>query len=102
MSWRAHVETDRFGRQVIIYLGQEATGALYAFKPVTTERVRVEEGSMSSPFLHLDEAAARALYEALGSAFNEFMPDMRFAADVLKREQSRVDKLLDHLVRETT
>ena len=51
----------------------------------------------SPPAFYLDVDAMRALYDALGQALGLHLTDTKFAAEVLEREQYRVDKLIDHV-----
>jgi len=96
MDWRAYVEHDfaRLGYRV--HLAHRDA----VLRPVDLVMEVVPAGVETPPAFTLDEGAARALYDALGRALNIHTPDARLAAEVLKREQARVDKFIDFVVKE--
>ncbi len=94
MSYRVVVENqfalDHLGIHV-------ADGALVA-KPLQMEMIEADEGVYSPPMLSLSRDLARELFDALGTALGVYSSDARMAAEVLEREQYRVDKMLDWFV----
>ncbi len=67
-------------------------------EPLQLVMTEVGEGIYSPPMLSIPRDLARALFDALGTALGVYSSDARMAAEVLEREQKRVDKMLDWFV----
>lgn len=94
-EWRAYVEHDFAGVGYRVHLANRDA----VLRPVELEMEVVPHGVETPPAFTLDEGAALALYDALGRALNIHTPDARLAAEVLAREQARVDKFIDFVVK---
>jgi hypothetical protein len=98
MSYRAYVSQD-FARDTysvhIAHVGNKTS----VVEPTDLVLSEVPDGISTPPAFQLNPELARALFDALGVALNVYTPDARLAAEVLAREQERVDKMLDHLIR---
>jgi hypothetical protein len=94
---RAYVNRD-FMRDVYeVHLGEVGPNGTFVARSVELVFDRLDSPITTPPFLSLDEDSARVLFDALGVALNIYTPDARMAAEVLKREQDRVDKMIVHL-----
>ncbi len=84
---------DHLGIHVAIDGGERLVA-----KPLTMEMIKADEAAYSLPMLSIPRDLARALFDALGTALGVYSSDARMAAEVLEREQKRVDKMLDWFV----
>lgn len=101
MSWKVYIdERAEFALgKLAVHIARETSTGLEVILPMTMEAEAVEEGvAFVDPALYVDRDLARALYDALGHALGIYTPDARLAAEVLAREQDRVDKLIDSLI----
>lgn len=101
MTYQATVESDYFRHGVKIHMrDRRIDGAIYAvdFGDVVVSAITDATSEPSSEPLRLDEDAARAMYEALARHFGG-APDMAVIRRDYDHEKSRVDKMLDALIR---
>jgi hypothetical protein len=94
---RAYVNRDFMRNVYEVHLGDVGPDGSFIARPAELVFERLDDPVTTPPCLSLDEDVARALFDALGVALNIYTPDARMAAEVLKREQDRVDKMIDHL-----
>ncbi len=97
-EWKAHVVYQFHNGQYAIHLAKVGTQKLYVAGPLDIVLSQVEDGVETPPMTYLAGEAARSLYDALGVALNVHTPDARMAAEVLKIEQARVEKLIDYAI----
>lgn len=97
-EWKANVVYQFTSGQYAIHLAKVGTKALYVAQPLEIVLHQAKDGVETSPMMYLASAAARSLYDALGVALNVHTPDARMAAEVLKIEQARVEKLIDYAI----
>ena len=97
MSYRVHVayafNADRYN----VHIADMGRDGVYVVKHLHFEMEKVPDGVETPAAFQLPTEMARALYDALGAALGVHTPDARMAAEVLAREQTRVDKMIDHL-----
>ena len=98
MSYRAYVQYAFNSDRYAVYLGKTEPGRSWVGEPTDFVFSEIEDGEETSPTFHIPTEMARVLYDALGHALGVHTPDARLAAEVLTREQDRVDKMIDHLV----
>lgn len=97
MPYRVHVEHDFLRDRLAVHIGHTRADDLYVAQPTDILFQSVDPAVAHPPALRIDPDLARVLYDALGRALGIHTPDARLAAEVLDREQQRVDKLIDHL-----
>ena len=93
MRYRAHVQYGFARNEYGIHLSRENL----TLQPVQLDWQPMEAFVETPPAFYLDGDAMRALYDALGQALGLHLSDTRLAADVLKLEQSRVDRLIAYI-----
>ena len=98
MSYRVHVEYAFFTDGYDVHIADVGPDGTYVVKPYDFIFDKADEGVETPAALSLPTEMARALYDALGAALGIHTPDARMAAEVLAREQDRVDKMIDHLI----
>lgn len=102
MSYRAHVEHDFPHDLLSVHIGYDLPGGTMAIaQPTELIFESVPEPITTPPALRIRPDLARALYDALGAALGIHTPDARLAAETLKREQDRVDRLIDNAIKLT-
>ncbi len=101
MTWKVNIDTrERFMQdELAVHIGRPTSTGLEVVVPTELIVESAPEAIVTPPALHIDRDLGRALYDALGRALGIYTPDARMAAEVLTREQKRVDKMLDHLIR---
>ena len=97
MSYRVNVEYAWNGDKYNVHIADVGRDGVYVVKPHDMVLEKVPDGVETPAFLRLPTEMARALYDALGAALGIHTPDARMAAEILAREQDRVDKMIDHL-----
>ncbi len=99
MSWKVYVDTrEAFMRdELAIHMAVVTHDTTDVVTPMDLVLERKNEPVVTPAALHIDRDLARALYDGLGQALGIHTPDARLAAEVLAREQKRVDKMIDHL-----
>ncbi len=102
MSYRVHVEYAFNSDRYKVHIANVGPDAIYVVKPFDFVLEKADDGVETPAALHLPTELARALYDALGHALGIHTPDARLAAEVLAREQDRVDKMIDHLTNPVT
>ncbi len=98
MSYRVHVAYAWNGDRYDVHIADVGPDGVYVVKPYAMVMERTPDGVETPAALSLPTEMARALYDALGAALGIHTPDARMAAEVLAREQDRVDKMIDHLI----
>ncbi len=98
MSYRVHVAYAWNGDRYNVHIANVGPDGVYVVKPYNMELEKAPDGVETPAALSLPTEMARALYDALGAALGIHTPDARMAAEILAREQDRVDKMIDHLV----
>lgn len=101
MSWKVYVDTrEEFMRdRLAVHIADVSSDGTDVVLPTDLVLERNAEAVVTPAALSIDRDLARALYDALGQALGIYTSDARLAAEVLAREQGRVDKMLDHLIR---
>jgi hypothetical protein len=89
-KYRAHAEV-LFSRDGI---GIHLAIAEYVAQPTEIMFDSADEGIVTEPALTMPHGLALALYHALGVGLGLHTPDAKFAAEVLAKEQDRVDRLI--------
>ncbi len=84
--------------QYAIHLAKVGTAKLYVVQPLVMVLSEAEDGTETPPMMYIPGGAARSLYDGLGVALNVHTPDARMAAEILKIEQARVEKLIDYAI----
>ncbi len=98
MSFRVYVQYAFNSDRYAVHLAKVEPDRTDVVEPIDLVFSEVDvEGVETPPAFHIPTEMARALYDALGHALGIHTPDARLAAEVLAREQVRVDKMLDHL-----
>ena len=97
MSYRVHVEYAFNSDRYKVHIANVGPDGMHVVRPTDFVLEKAEDGVEHPAALHLPTEMARALYDALGHALGIHTPDARMAAEVLAREQDRVDKMIDHL-----
>ena len=98
MSYRVHVAYAWNGDRYNVHIANVGPDGVYVVKPYAFVLDKAEDGVETPAAFQLPTEMARALYDALGHALGIHTPDARMAAEVLAREQDRVDKMIDHLI----
>ena len=98
MSFRAYVQYAFNSDRYAVHLAETGPDRMLAVEPIAFVMSEVAEGVETPAAFHIPTELARVLYDALGHALGVHTPDARLAAEVLAREQDRVDKMIDHLV----
>lgn len=102
MSYRAHVEHDFVHDLLSVHLGYaRPDGGMDIAQPTEIIFEDTPQPITTPPALRIRPDLARALYDALGAALGIHTPDARLAAETLKREQDRVDRLIDNAIKLT-
>ena len=99
MSYRVHVAYAWNGDRYNVHIANVGPDGVYVVKPYDMVMEKADDGVETPAALSLPPEMARALYDALGAALGIHTPDARMAAEVLAREQDRVDKMIDYLIR---
>lgn len=108
MSLIAHAHVSDYGRAVRINVGyHKIWGNQQTFQPLIFDNGETRIGDEETVSEHavpennggltVSLEAAQAMYEALDRVFGKQDETPGIVKEVLKREQARVDKLLDHL-----
>ena len=97
-EWKANVVYQFTSGQYAVHLAKVGAKDLYVVEAQEMTLHRAEDGAETPPMMYLAGGAARSLYDALGVALNVHTPDARMAAEVLKIEQARVEKLIDYAI----
>jgi len=97
-EWKANVVYQFTSGQYAVHLAKVGAKTLYVAGPLVISLKQAEDGVETPPMMYLAGGAARSLYDGLGVALNVHTPDARMAAEVLKIEQARVEKLIDYAI----
>jgi hypothetical protein len=98
MVARANVELDLLMDGFKVYLADVGPNHSSVVAPVDLVFMQSDPYATFDPAFRLRSDLARALFDALGAALGVYTPDARMAAETLKLEQTRVDKLIDRLI----
>ena len=99
MTMRAYVEFVFNSDHYAVHLAETGPDQNFVVEPTELNFSKADMRMVTPAAFHIRADMARALYDALGHALGIHTPDARLAAEVLAREQDRVDKMIDHLVR---
>jgi len=98
MSYRVHVAYAFNADGYNVHIAEVGPDGVYVVEPHAVTMKKTEDGVETPAAFQFSTELARALYDALGAALGVHTPDARMAAEILAREQTRVDKMIDHLI----